>query len=109
MEKVNFIEDDKFLHIIIPQKLFSKEAILNCFYWKLNELNIHFSMFSTREFQISIDLTSISHQKKDSLKNTLPNDLLDFELREIVNKETKNIKELILAKAFANGLLDDLE
>ena len=29
-------------------------------------------------------------------------DLLDFKLRDIINKETRIIRELLIAKAFAN-------
>jgi His-Xaa-Ser system protein HxsD len=39
-----------------------------------------------------------------NIKKILPkieNDLLDFKTREIVSLETKNIRELLIAKAFA--------
>jgi His-Xaa-Ser system protein HxsD len=108
MEQIIFKEDDKFFYIFIPQRLYSKEAILNCLYWKLNDFNINFSVFSEKEFQVSLDLKALSLQQKESLKNSFSNELLDYELREVVNRETKNIKELIIAKAFANGALDDL-
>ena len=108
MEQIIFKEDDKFFKIFIPQRLYSKEAILNCLYWKLNDCNIRFSVFSEREFQVSLDLTALTLQEKESLKNTFSNELLDYELREVVNRETKSIRELIIAKAFANGALDDL-
>jgi len=51
---------------------------------------------------------ALSLQQKESLKNSFSNELLDYELREVVNRETKSIRELIIAKAFANGALDDL-
>jgi len=109
MDQIIFKEDGQFFNIFIPQKLYSKEAILNCLYWKLNDFNIHFSVFSEKKFLIVINLTDLSFQQKDNLRNTFSNELMDYELREIVNKETKNIRELIIAKAFANGMLDDLE
>ena len=37
----------------------------------------------------------------------LERDLIDFKLREIVVKETKNVRDLLIAKAFAHQ--DDLE
>ena len=108
MEQIVFKEDDKFIYIFIPQRLYSKEAVLNCLYWKLNELKIRFSFYSEKEFQVSIDLKNLSLHQKENLKDTFSNDLLDYELREIVHRETKNIRELIIAKAFSNGALDDL-
>lgn len=68
MEQIVFKEDDEFFNIFIPQRLYSKEAILNCLYWKLNDCNIRFSVFSEREFQVSLDLTALSLQQKESLK-----------------------------------------
>lgn len=109
MQQIIFKEDDTFLNIFIPKKLYSKEAILNFLYWKLNESFIHFSIFSDKEFQVSIELSAFSVQQIDDFKKTISNELIDYELREIVSKETKNIRELIIAKAFANGTLDDLE
>ena len=109
MQQIIFNEDGKFLNILIPQKLYSKEAILNFLYWKLDESTIHFSIFSDSEFKVSIDLSSFSAQQLTDFKRTLSNELIDYELREIVNNQTKNVRELIIAKAFANGNLDDLE
>src|SRR5665647_1882247 len=109
MQQIIFKEDDTFLNIFIPKKLYSKEAILNFLYWKLHESSVHFSVFSDKEFQVSIELSAFSIAQIDDLKKTLSNELIDYELREIVQKQTKNVRELIIAKAFANGTLDDLE
>ena len=38
----------------------------------------------------------------------LERDLIDFNLRDIVTKETKNIRDLLTAKAFSNGEFDEL-
>jgi His-Xaa-Ser system protein HxsD len=108
MEQIVYKEDDEFFYIFIPQRLYCKEAILNCLYWKLSDFNINFSVFSEKEFQISFDLKNISLQQKENLKSSFSNELIDYELREVVNRETKNIRELIIAKAFSNGALDDL-
>lgn len=109
MQQIIFKDDGKFLNIFIPQKLYSKEAILNFLYWKLHESSVHFSIFSDKEFQVSIELSAFPKAKIDDLKKTLSNELIDYELREIVQNQTKSVRELIIAKAFANGTLDDLE
>lgn len=109
MQQIIFKEDGTFLNIFIPQKLYSREAILNFLYWKLHESSVHFSVFSDKEFQVSIELSAFSIEQIADIKKIISNELIDYELREIVSKETKNIRELIVAKAFANGILDDLE
>lgn len=43
----------------------------------------------------------------DELESQLKRDLLDFNLRDIVNEETKPIRELIIAKAFSHGEFDE--
>jgi hypothetical protein len=35
-------------------------------------------------------------------------DLIDFSLRETINRETTNIRELLIAKAFSNGEYDEI-
>lgn len=109
MQQIIFKEDGTFLNIFIPQRLYSKEAILNFLYWKLHESSVHFSVFSDKEFQVSIELSAFSIAQIDEFKKTLSNELIDYELREIVQNQTKNVRELIIAKAFANGTLDDLD
>ena len=37
----------------------------------------------------------------------LNQDFIDYNLRDIVSKETKNVRELIIAKAFSNGEYDE--
>jgi hypothetical protein len=37
----------------------------------------------------------------------LERDLVDFQLRSIINKETQNIRDLLVAKAFSNGEFDE--
>ena len=41
------------------------------------------------------------------LRTKLNQDLIDFKTRDIVNRETKNIREILLIKAFSNN--DDFE
>jgi hypothetical protein len=47
----------------------------------------------------------------DELENLLlkvERDLVDFNLRDIVTKETQNVRDLLIAKAFSNGEFDEL-
>lgn len=109
MEKIKIHRTKKNLKILIPRALYSKEAILNCLYWHLDKPNVQFSLASNENYLININATNLSLLQLDNIENTFTNELIDFELREIVRRETINIKELIIAKAFANGALDNLK
>ena len=50
----------------------------------------------------------ISGELAEKLLQKLERDLIDFNLRDIVTKETKNIRDLLTAKAFSNGEFDEL-
>jgi His-Xaa-Ser system protein HxsD len=107
MKKIKINRTKKSLKILIPQALYSKEAILNCLYWHLDKPHVQFSLTSDENYLVSINATNLSLLQIENIENTFTNELIDFELREIVSRETTNIKELIIAKAFANGALDN--
>jgi His-Xaa-Ser system protein HxsD len=46
---------------------------------------------------------SISEEEFLKLKNQLNQNLIDFKTRDVVNRETKNIRDILYIKAFANG------
>ena len=37
----------------------------------------------------------------------LERDLIDFQLRDTITKETQNVRDLLVAKAFSNGEFDE--
>ena len=39
----------------------------------------------------------------------LTRDLIDFNLRDIVTKETQNVRDLLIAKAFSHGEFDEVQ
>ena len=46
---------------------------------------------------------TISDEDFFKLKNQINQNLIDFKTRDIVNHETKNIRDILYIKAFANG------
>ena len=52
--------------------------------------------------------TKLSENQFENLLLKLERDLVDFNLRDIVTKETQNVRDLLIAKAFSNGEFDEI-
>jgi len=89
------------LVFVLDANTYSEDVIYKCFYWYGGDYNVTIQVENTL-FRIS--LTSKSGEQVDTilLTNKIRQDLIDFKLRDIVTKETKTIRELLNAKAFAN-------
>ncbi|MFC0513540.1 His-Xaa-Ser system protein HxsD [Mucilaginibacter angelicae] len=90
--------------------LYSKDAVFKCLYWYGDKF--HTSVTSVDAYY-QITLTAAAGQIKevselDLYLQKLERDLVDFNLRDIVTKETQNVRDLLIAKAFSNGEYDEL-
>lgn len=88
------------LFLLIEKEIYNEDVLHKCFYWYGNNFNIEISSFSEKLFSVRLQPLN----KLENLQNTIikvNRDLIDFKLRDIVTKETKTIRELIIAKAFA--------
>ena len=94
-----------------PISLYSKDSIFKCVYWYGDKYNVKVSLIEVSAFKISLRPLNgeefPSNKSKDILQK-LERDLIDFNLRDIVTKETQNIRDLLIAKAFSNGELDEM-
>jgi His-Xaa-Ser system protein HxsD len=69
------------------------------------------SFADSNTYRVSVKPTSTTQLSSDELENLLlkvERDLVDFNLRDIVTKETQNVRDLLIAKAFSNGEFDEL-
>jgi His-Xaa-Ser system protein HxsD len=108
MQTKNGIIDDSII-VYADISIYSKDAILKCLYWYGDKF--HTTVF-LEEQSYKIVLTPLASQpiSKGDLEPfqlKLERDLIDFNLRDIVTKETKNIRDLLIAKAFSNGEFDE--
>jgi His-Xaa-Ser system protein HxsD len=97
------------IELVIDGKLFSKDTVLKTMYWFGDKFLID---IATKEdnFLVSLKPLSSLNLSNDDLEHYLQKaqrDLIDFSLRETINKETTNIRELLIAKAFSNGEYDE--
>ena len=101
--------DNKEIVFLADKTLYSKDAVFKCLYWYGDK---YYTDISTQEGNYRISLIPkgdviLNQEEKEDLLHKLGNDLVDFNLRDIVSKETQNIRDLLVAKAFSNGEFDE--
>jgi His-Xaa-Ser system protein HxsD len=91
--------------------LYSKDSIFKCLYWYGDIYHTNVAIVNSNTYKISLKPMSedpLSVEQLDRLLQKLERDLVDFNLRDIVTKETQNIRDLLIAKAFSSGEYDEL-
>ena len=106
----NEIKDNEII-VFADISLYSKDSIFKCLYWYGDKFHTNVSFADSNTYRVSVKPISsnqISQQEKENLLLKLERDLVDFNLRDIVTKETQNVRDLLIAKAFSNGEFDEL-
>ena len=91
--------------------LYSKDSIFKCLYWYGDKFHTNLSFADANTYKVSIkpvSTTQLNEIELEKLLLKLERDLIDFNLRDIVTKETQNVRDLLIAKAFSNGEFDEL-
>lgn len=91
------------LKVEVDGDLFPEEVVFKCFYWYTGTYNIDIDRGSQSTLIVCISPRSGSFSAEDfpSLEQRIRQDLVDHRTRDIVSKETRTIRELLIAKAFA--------
>jgi len=93
---------DKYsLQITIDAKLYSLDVIHKCFYWYGSKISVDIK--SEQDLYIITITDEKTISDIESIISKIKSDLIDFRTREIIFNETKNIREILIAKAFAHG------
>jgi His-Xaa-Ser system protein HxsD len=106
----NRIEGNEII-VFADTSLYSKDSVFKCLYWYGDKYHANVSFADSNTYKISLKPMSdnkLSQDQSEKLLQKLERDLIDFNLRDIVTKETKNIRDLLTAKAFSNGEFDEL-
>ena len=109
MQVKNEVLDNQIV-VYIDSVLYSKDGVFKCLYWYGEHFRTSVTLEKDRFFRISLeskDETKFSTSELKKFLIKLENDLIDFNLRDIVTKETQNIRDLLTAKAFSNGEFDE--
>lgn len=106
----NEIKDNEII-VFADSSLYSKDSIFKCLYWYGDKFHTNVSFADSNTYRVSVKPVStnrLSQQELENLLLKLERDLVDFNLRDIVTKETQNVRDLLIAKAFSNGEFDEL-
>jgi His-Xaa-Ser system protein HxsD len=94
------------LHLLIEKEIYNEDVLHKCFYWYGANFIVEIENHSKEYFSICLQTKNESENWNDIVEK-IKGDLIDFKLRDIVTKETKTIRELLIAKAFAYYGLDE--
>ena len=86
--------------ITIDRRIYSDSIISKAIYWMSGDYTIVRELIddNTESLSITVNSTNIT---EDTIKPVLMKVLNDFKLRQIVAYETRDIKTILYAKAFA--------
>lgn len=87
------------LRLTIDEHVYSEEVIFKCFYWYTSQYDLTISKLESHHFLVSLKATNIALD--EAIIPKIKRDLVDYKLRDVVNRETCTVRELIIAKAFA--------
>ena len=109
MSFINSIVDGGIV-VYANDSIYSKDCVFKCLYWYSDRFHVDISLADRNTYKLSVkplNNEQLSDLELDQLLHKLERDLIDFNLRDIVTKETKNIRDLLTAKAFSNGEFDE--
>lgn len=105
----NYIEGGS-ITVFAATALYSKEAVFKCLYWYGNRFHTSVSLLDEFTYIIQLRLLASQQMAEAEMElhlQKLERDLIDFNLRDIVTQETRNVRDLLIAKAFSNGEFDE--
>lgn len=98
---------DNLLTLQIDSKIYNEAVVFKCFYWLCKDLEVDISLQKDVYIVLISGKDSALHMNWDNLIEKIKQSLIDFKLRDIVNQETRTIRELIVAKAFAHFEIEE--
>ena len=98
------------VEFLLDSQLYNEAVVFKCFYWYGAEYEVVIDRAADGK-SLSVVLSprtrALAAEQVDALVSRVRRDLVDFKTRDIIARETQSIRELLVAKAFAN--LDELD
>lgn len=88
------------LTVVAEKSIYTSDVLHKCFYWYGAMFHVTISEKDISFYEIELYPKFEDVVLEDSTSK-IKRDLIDFKLRDTVNKETRTIRDLIIAKAFA--------
>lgn len=90
------------IEVIVDSNLYSSKVLFKCLYWYGD--NFICDVYQKGEdWAVTVALKE-GDFSEDAIQNFISKfkqDLIDFKTREIITEETKNVRDILLVKAFA--------
>ncbi len=93
--------------LLVDQGVYSREALLRTCYWFTDRCYIFITRPDSGHYAVNLTQKP-GAPALETIAGEFANALLDWQVRLDIQRETANLRELIVAKAFAEGnLLED--
>ena len=93
------VESDNRAFVKIDSSIYSKEVVTKVVYW----LSCDFTIMQNLDGKNwTLSLESQTATDWDEVKNRLSQLLNDYQMREVITAETKDIRNILFIRAFAN-------
>jgi His-Xaa-Ser system protein HxsD len=90
------------LTVIVDANIYPEEVLFKCLYWYGDTFDVDIARLDAASYTITLSYLDPNVTPEwDAVLARLKRELIDFKLRQIVTEETKVVRELIIAKAFA--------
>lgn len=98
---------ERHVELRIDPELYNEAVVFKCFYWYGNDFDVTIERAEDDGGSFAVLLAArgeaLSGDQLQALISRVKRDLVDFKTRDIVARETQVIRELLVAKAFANA------
>jgi His-Xaa-Ser system protein HxsD len=90
------------LEVVVETAQYSEVTLHKCFYWYTRDYRVTIQPALAGQLRVQLVPKEGGILDMPALQSQVHNDLLDFRLRELIAEETRPVRELLLAKAFAH-------
>lgn len=104
----NHITDNRII-VYLDRGIYSRNVILKCLYWYGDKFHANLVSYDSDFYCVTLSPLKAESPNIDLEAYLLKfeRDIIDHSLREVVSRETANIRDLLIAKAFSNGEYDE--
>jgi len=95
----------EYVEVKVQLNTYSLDVLHKCFYWYDDQFAVEIEAEAEKVGIVKLypKKLILNENKFSELINQIRTDLVDFKTRDIVTKETKNVRDLLIAKAFAHS------